>query len=263
MNRIKIIITALLLALFAQTSSYADTKPLITIACIENYRPYSYSENNRPEGLYNDIIRELFKRAGYPVKIDLMPFKRILLMSERGGVTGMAGVFITPEREQFSTFINDFPLAEITIHIFVLKESSIKTPTLKDLKGKTIGNKRGFVMSLELDIAAKNNLFQLEEAETVEQLIKMLMLKRIDAFCYPKNNALYYITKLNQQNKIKILDPPITDSRNSYIAFSNKSLKNLPTTFLADIQTALNSMKDDDTLKTINLKYNLAMPTTQ
>ena len=257
MNGLKILITALLLALFLTSHASADEKPTITIAGIDNYRPFSYSGITQAEGLYNDILRELFRRAGYSLEIKLMPFKRILTMTERGDVTGMAGTFFTPARGEFATFLKVVPLTKITINIFVPEGSSIRSSELSELKGKVIGHKRGFIMSPELDSAAARGFFDLRETETIEQLVKMLMAQRLDGICY-SNDIFYYIEKFDKKNIIKMLLPPVTDARFSYIAFSKKALVLLPGTFVADIQKAFISMVEDGTLKMLNMKYNIA-----
>lgn len=253
-----IIALALALALFSSGSAGTNDKPVITIAGIENFRPYSYTENNRPEGLYNDIVRELFSRAGYSVKIKLMPFKRILSMTKQGDVTGMAGTFFTPDRGKFATFLKDIPLTIMHSSLFVTKGSPIQTPDLSELKGKMIGHKRGFIMSPELDSGAKNGVFQEHEVESVEQMVKMLIAGRLDAFCNNTANALYYIDRLDKEKTIQLLPQPVTDARKTYVAFSKKALKKLPGNFVATVQTAFISMVSDGTFKNINIKHNIA-----
>ena len=42
----------------------ASEKITVHLAGIQNYQPYSYMQDNRAQGLYNDIVRELFDGAG-------------------------------------------------------------------------------------------------------------------------------------------------------------------------------------------------------
>ena len=178
MNSLKLVVLATALILLCSKNLRAIDKPVITLAGIEDYRPYSYLENKRPKGFYNDVLRELFSRAGYPLRIRLMPFKRILLSTKSGDVSGMVGTFFLPDRGEFATFLKKAPLAKIYISLFVLKDGSVKSSNLGGLKGKLIGHKRGFVMSPELDLAAKNGVFRKYDLESIQQMIKMLLDKR-------------------------------------------------------------------------------------
>jgi len=243
--------------LFSPETTPATEKPLISIAGIDHYRPYSYMENGRPEGLYNEIIRELFSRTGYTVKITLMPFKRILSMTEAGEVTGMAGTFITPAREKFAVFLKGSPLAEIATHIFVRRDGAIKSPQLSELKGKVLGHKRGFIISPELDDAVNRGDFALYETESVEQLVKMLLLNRLDGFFHSRYETLYYVNKFHGEEIVKLLLPPVSDARKSYLAFSRQALKTLPENFIVDIQETLEAMRKDGTLAILNTKYKI------
>jgi extracellular solute-binding protein (family 3) len=97
--------------------------PSITIVGITDYRPYSYYENNEPKGLYNDILIELFRRSGYPLRLELVPFKRLLWMTENGNMSGMAGAFWTKEREQSATLIRNSKVLIKEIGMFDSKET--------------------------------------------------------------------------------------------------------------------------------------------
>jgi len=257
MNGLRTLIVTLALFLFSLEVAYANEHPVITIAGIESYRPYSYTENNRTEGLYNDIIREIFRRTRHPIKIELMPFKRILHRTKKGDVTGMAGTYFEPDRGEFATFLKDYPLARISLSLFVLKGSSIKSPALSQLKGKLIGKKRGFIMSQELDSAVNKGVFEIKEVETVNQLIGMLLINRLDGFLHTTNNTLYYIDKLDKEKQIQLLSPPVHAPRETYIAFSTKALEKLPKTFVANVRKAFGTMKSDGTLKDLNIKHNI------
>jgi len=254
-KRLITILTAILL--FSGGVANATEKPVISIAGIDHYRPYSYMENGHPEGLYNEIVRELFRRSGYPVKITLMPFKRILSMTESGEVAGMAGTFLTPDRKKFAVFLEKYPLAEIATHIFVRRDGSISSPELDELKGKVIGHKRGFIISPELDNAVARGDFTLYETESVEQLVKMLLINRLDGFFHSKYETLYYVEKFHGKNIVKLLMPPVSDARKTYLAFSRQQLKTLPENFVTNIRKSFENIIKDGTLDKIYAKYKI------
>ena len=137
------------------TSSYANSQDantkIITLASIDNYIPYSYSEAGNKRGLYIDIIEELFSRTEYSPEIQFLPFKRLLLSAENGDIDGIIGAFYTPDRAKYAIYLKDTPLAKITQQIFVLKSSGIKSSKFDDIAGAIIAHKRGFIMSTELN----------------------------------------------------------------------------------------------------------------
>ena len=184
----------------------------------------------------------------------------MLSMVETGEATGMAGTFLKPERTTYAHFLTDCPLAGITLSLFVLKKSAIQHPTIQELEGKEVGHKRGFVMSAELDTAAQQKKFNLHSAESVTQLISMLLYERLDVFCHTTDNALSYMRRMDTKNEIRLLKPPVTTSREAYMAFSRKALTTLPKTFIADIVATFNTMEKDGTLLKLQKKHSISNP---
>ena len=201
------VILAVLSIQFNMAVCLADSnaKEVITLAGIEEYEPLSYKGKNKPEGFYNDIMRELFSRAGYSLKVKLMPFRRVLEMTRAGAVTGMIGVYFSPERGEFATYLRDVPLTKLSQFLFLNKDSSVSSPDPMKLKGKRIAHKRGFIMSPEFDLAAKSGVFRSLELESPEQMVKMMLSGRIDGFVHVPAHTFYYINKFDKQKSSKTL----------------------------------------------------------
>jgi len=236
---------------------FPGQKPEIYIAGVQDYQPYSYMGKNGTEGLYSDIITELFLRVGNPVNIELQPFGRILQNTKDGTVTGMAGVYYTAERAEFAVYLLSIPLANIVPRMFVLKQGTVKSPDISALRGKLIGKKGGFLTSPVIDLAEKNGVLKLYDLKTTDQMVKMLLDKRLDAFIQAENHALYYIHKYDKNNLITMLKTPIASGRKTYLAFSKEALKKLPDDFIETVEDAFLTMKKDGTLEKINEKYML------
>ncbi len=261
-NRLTIL-SALFFILTSATSVSANTqyknKNIVSLAGIDSYVPYSYKENNQIKGLYIDIIEELFARTEYRAKIKLMPFKRLLSSAQQGNTDGVIGVFATTEREAYLTYVKDAPLAKITQYIYTLKTSEIKSSKIDDIEGKVIAHKRGFIMSAQLSQAAENQKITRKEVETTKQLVLLLLAGRVDGFVQEKANATYFIKKYDKSGLISPLQPPVSDNRFSYLAFSKKSLASLPDDFITAITASFKSMAADGTIDKIYDKYNLAL----
>ena len=240
------------------TSSYANSQDantkIITLASIDNYIPYSYSEAGHKRGLYIDIIEELFSRTEYTPKIQLLPFRRLLPGAKNGDVDGIIGAFYTPERAEYATYLKDTPFAQIIQQIFVLRSGGIKSSKPDDIAGAIIAHKRGFIMSDELNDALEDNIFHGIEVETTQQL---LLLQRVDGFIQEKPNANYFIAQLNEDHSVIPLSSPVSDKRLSYLTFSKKALVSLPGNFVETINTAFNSIIANGTFKKTNTKHGI------
>ncbi len=132
--------------------------------------PYA-SEDLPNGGLNPELIKEIFHRMECDIKIKFLPFKRIILMLEKGTLTGAAQVSYKEDRTRFLIYPENELYAD-TIKVFGLKNGKIleKYTGLKDLRGSTVGTFRGGF--IESDLAAIQVKY--ESANTTKQNIKKL-----------------------------------------------------------------------------------------
>lgn len=247
----------LVMVLLVFFSARASEKPVLILAGIEDYAPYSFTVNDQPKGIYIDIVTELFSRIDYPIFIKLMPFNRVLHETKIGTVSAVFGAYWTPDRTKYATYIAEPHLATISVALFVPKGSVIKKATIGDITGTIIGYKIGFAMPQLYDEAVENDVFIKTEVRTAERLVKMLLAKRLDGFMHTIGQSWYYIDKLDKQKEIQQIAPLIFDKRFTYLAFSSEALKTLPEELVPLITQALSTMVQDGTFSSIYHKYNL------
>lgn len=247
LKQLKII--TVIITLLSPSWLTASENKTVYLAGIENYKPYSYMQDNQAKGLYNDIVRELFDRAGYQVKIQLVPFKRMLSLTERGQVTAMIGTFYTQSRNEYALFLKRVQLTGITSHLFVLSSSALQSFSLANLAGKTITKKRGFILTPGYQTLLQQGMLTIIETEDIHQLIKLLLNKRVDGFDFDAFATSYYLKQYQLENTIRKLSPAVAPIKNTYIALSRRALENFPANFSSELNQIMQDMQADGTLQ--------------
>lgn len=98
---------SLLLALLGSTTVLA-AKPLV-VGHTSDYEPLNFMRDGQLVGIEVDNAREVGKILDRPVKAVIMPFEDLLKALDSGDVdVVMAGVSVTPERQQRVTFVEPF-----------------------------------------------------------------------------------------------------------------------------------------------------------
>lgn len=241
----------LILFMFLINSQFIFSKTII-LAAAENSIPTTYVENGRKTGILTEIINEAFKRIGYSVEIELMPWARCLEEVEKGTVDGIFSVFITEDRKTFLTYTTEILITQVQA-FFVLKNSNITFDgDLNKLSDKTIGVITKTSYGPRLDTALKDKLFKKIDLSPFSQSnVKKLLTKRVDLIPSYRHIVLSTAKELGELDNIKELSPEI-ESIPSYLAFTKKrNFSNI----IKSYNKALKEMKKDGTYDKIFKKY--------
>lgn len=162
----------------------ADAVPTeLVIYASENYRPISWrDENAQPRGVALEAIDFVARDTGFAIKTELLPWNRAYKLASQGH-GGVIGISYTPERAaifDFSTAIYDSGISLVT-H----KNRPIRFHALNDLAGKKIGALIGVSYGVEVDLAAKNGLFEFVRDTSHVARFKNLLAGRIDGAFIP------------------------------------------------------------------------------
>lgn len=170
-----------------------------------NWEPY-YAEHLPDGGPVAEITKEAFRRVGYDVVIEFVPWIRALELSKNGEYDGLVGAFYSEERSHYFTYSEK--LTEAAVVFVSRKGRRITYSSLDDLKPYRIGILRGAVLTQEFDTAT---YLMTEEVVEHELNIKKLMGDRVDLIVLGKFHLLQI---LNQKfpdwiDKIEIINPPL------------------------------------------------------
>lgn len=163
----------LILVLFLTLSSFCIQASVLHIASGE-YAPYS-GEHIPDQGLSTRIIRAVFKEINQEIKIEFMPWKRVLNQTKNGMIAGSYPWNKNAERMEFNYYSN--PIQQFRIFTFTKKGIDYKTE--KDLEGKQACLPIGWDNTMYVDMINRNHMKVLNPVST-DSCFNMLALGRVD-----------------------------------------------------------------------------------
>ncbi len=160
----------------------------------DNWPPY-YGKDLKKNGPISEIISEAFKRVGYNVSIEFVPWANLLDKVKKGKYDAGFTATKTEERSKYYDF-SEYIATRSPIVFLKKKETKISYTQLKDLKSYRIGVVQGYVYDSEFDRANLNKI----EAHSPTANIKNLLLGRLDLAITDKLVAQHLI-KIIKKNK--------------------------------------------------------------
>ena len=236
-----------------QTLANAKEKGVLVIAS-SNDAPFAYLDtknNNEFSGIDADIIKEIAKRLGIPkVEMKQVPFENLLIELNNGTVDMVTdAMYIKPERLEKALFTNQWYKEGEAI--VVRKDSPIQTKD--DLKDKVIGGQKGMAF---LETAQKwqqdGKVKEVKVFNSQAELMMAVNTGKIDA-CITDGIVASYTLKQNQDLALRLMSPYEPESKGvigAAVRFEDKDL-------LDAVNTELEKMRADGTLKALYEKYNL------
>lgn len=229
------------------SSAFADEPP-VTLKVA--------TDMEKEGGALVELTIAAFKRAGYNVDIQYLPWKRALEKSLAGDFDVLLGVYYTKERELLLAYSE--PIGKLDLCLVKRSGDDIRFTTLEDLKPYPIGLVRGAAVSPEFDHAARTFL-NIEYVSILEYNIRKLLNHRIDLFV-DKNFMVQKIIREKYPDsiaKVDILSPPL-QSMGFYNAFPRSRPDHLH--LLNAFNEGLAQLVSDGTMIDIFTRHNLEQP---
>lgn len=213
---------------------------VLVMATNAEFPPYEYYEGKDVVGIDADIAAAVAEEMGMELKIEDMAFDSIITAVTSGKADfGLAGMTVTPEREENVNFSDSYATA--TQVIIVKEGSDIAGPD--DLTGKKVGVQLGTTGDIYAD--------DIEDA-TVErynkgfEAVQALLQDKIDAVVIDGEPAKVFVS---ENEGLQILDEAFTEEEYAMaIAKDNTEL-------LEKVNTALANLKESGKLDEIVAKY--------
>ncbi len=211
--------TVLLLFLF--TTAFISrpamgTEKVVKLATLPDFPPFSFviesydfdaeiippgQNSNRLIGSSWDIVRESFHAMGYTIQLQIMPWKRALLLTEKCEIDILFPAGKNTARQQIYQYSTE-PINTINYVIYVRPDSPLQWDGLAPLKGLLIGVKKGWTYGDKWNNADHFIKFNVDG---VIQGFKMLDKKRLDAFAGYEEIFDYNLQQVKWKNKYKKL----------------------------------------------------------
>ena len=240
-------VVTLLISLSASSFCLAGEKfNLVT----ENFPPFNMSlQENKFEhkdeniyGINTDIVRELFKRAGYDYRLKLRNWDYAYNFAQRKTLRGVFGTTYTEARKPLFQWVG--PLATNDWVLFARDDAGITLSQVEDAKAFTIGcykndSRAQFLMT---------NGYKASELEDDSLNPKRLAEGLIDLWITSTSSGLYYA----KQAGINNIHPVFTIKETQLYLAMNKET---PTTYIAHLNDVLADMRSDGTVERIQSLY--------
>ncbi|MDN3919278.1 substrate-binding periplasmic protein [Roseateles violae] len=207
------------------------------------------SDHPRGEGIDIEIAREALRRGGdYRFELELLPWKRALLMLERGEADLTTTISRNGDRDRYLAWSSAYRLAA-GYSFFARPGSRPRLEGLEGLAGKTIGVLAGYFYPPNIVEQAG---VVLEPARTPAQLAQKLGAGRADLIVISTRVADVELREQELARQIERQPYQYPASSPNYMAFSKLRPHAQP---LAAMEAGLASMARDGSLRRIEQKY--------
>lgn len=216
----------------------------------QDFKPYSYLENNIAKGAGVEIIDAVCKKANLQYKINFYPWLRAQKGVEEGKAQGLFVLAKSTDREQWLNFSES--LIDTEYALFISTDDKTQYKSINEFKNKIIGVYGPSNTSTALEkLASEIGNITIEMTPDDIEAFKKLDSKRIDAVYSNRDVGQMLIKDLNLNNtKLGISHKKIT----YFIALSKQ---------YADEESAklffetLKAMKKNGEIKKILDKYRM------
>jgi len=248
-----LILCSLLFISSALAEQHNKTNNLIIGIIDDEEPPYRFIRDGKQLGIQADLAMEVARRAEVNITIKPIPWKRILLLLEKGELDGTVVGYKTPERVAYAIY-TDIPLQYVYFSIFVMKGLEFPYREIENLQGKRIGKQRGYYVSKEFNRAAKDKEITLYENNKLSSLITMLRINRVDAIIGLDSAVKYELFQKKMKNVVA-LPTPINQPRGAFLFFSKAA--NIAPEVVTRFNQALKEMKRENIFQKTFQKYGL------
>lgn len=217
-------------------------KKVITMATNAEFPPFEYLEGEEIVGADIEIAEAIAEKLGAELEITNIDFDAALT----GAATGkydmaVAGITANDERKKNMNFSDNYYTASQAI--IVTADSAIKTAA--DLEGKTVACQEGTTGEQYL----LENGYAIQSFKTGAEAISALNAGKVDAVVI--DNAVAVALSAKQEGKTVVLDEALTQEAYAIaIKLGNDE-------FTAEVNVALNELKESGKLAEIFAKYEL------
>nr|WP_315490208.1 transporter substrate-binding domain-containing protein [uncultured Rhodoferax sp.] len=240
---------ATVLCLIANTS-WAATR---TITCYSDvFAPFVTLEGSDIRGIDVDAIAEAGRRVGIKVNFQILPWVRLERDISLGASSEVECAFaytMTDQRKAYMEFTT-VPVKLTELSIFARRGSFENFRGLEDLKGKTVGIRRGFKMPPVMQTMLDQGNIRLEEVNTDLQNFEKLSRDRIQAILSNREVGLETLEVLGNTDIVALA--PSVQVTPTYLVFNKaKGLADLVPLF----DKGFKAIVADGTYRKIRARY--------
>lgn len=149
-------LTLATLVLSASFGAHADlsevkSKGVLSVATEDDYAPFNFIVDGKPEGFHSDLLADLkayAKEQKFDVKQDILPWTGLLAAVSSGQYdVAFTGALVTDDRLRVFNFAPPFASAQ---HFYVKRAGDTRLSDIASLCGKTVGLQAGSAFAARL-----------------------------------------------------------------------------------------------------------------
>lgn len=189
----------------------------------EAWTPWIFEgRDGSAQGIFQEITREVCRRAGLRYEVKFYPWQRCLNMMGTGGADALLMLEKEPERERYMVYSE--PILKDENLVYFHTDAPIQEwNSWADLKGFTIGMTSGYTFGDEFEKAKSKHQLRFDFAMTDVQTITKLVNGRFQVAIVNRTVAkTFFLANPRLAGCVKAAKKPASTAL-YYIAFSRKS----------------------------------------
>jgi len=231
-----------------KSSTASEPAEVIKVGMSGSYKPYTYlDEKGELTGFDVDVWKEIGKRTGHEIEFVTSDFSGLFGMLDSAKLDTIANqITVTPEREQKYLFTRPYVYYGAQL---ISKDDRNDIVDLESLKGKKVAVGLGTNYETIIRDFDKNSEIEIITYDSGSGPYQDVAIGRVDA---AMNDRLALQSVINESGlPLKLAGPPINEMQNAFPFLNNEENKEL----VAQIDSAIDSMYEDGTIKEISMKY--------
>lgn len=242
----------------AETTQDATIGDSISITG-DNWCPYACAPESGQPGILVEIVSEIFEQEGISVKYNLMPWRRALIQTQRGGSDAILGV-VQGNRDGLLLDKHGMGIDETVI--VLRKGSDFRFDGPRSLDSLSLGIIANYTYDNngELDLYLKerrriqDRIVTIYRDEPIKSLINMLRGNRIDAFFENRQVIHFESNRLDFKDEIRVIGTGLGDTIHVGFTPNSRGRKNLDI-YHHGFQKMLKSGRVEEIVKQYGLEY--------
>lgn len=231
-----------------KSSTASEPTEVIKVGMSGSYKPYTYlDEKGELTGFDVDVWKEIGKRTGHEIEFVTSDFSGLFGMLDSAKLDTIANqITVTPEREQKYLFSRPYVYYGAQL---ISKDDRNDIVDLESLKGKKVAVGLGTNYETIIREFDKNSEIEIITYDSGSASYQDVAIGRVDA---AMNDRLALQSVIIESGlPLKLAGPPINEMQNAFPFLNNEENKEL----VAQIDSAIDSMYEDGTIKEISMKY--------
>ncbi|WP_167494646.1 MULTISPECIES: transporter substrate-binding domain-containing protein [Vibrio] len=177
-----------------------------TLTAAQSVWPPFIHDGKPPHGVIVDIVEEAFESQGYTMELQIKPWSRAMKEVMRARTDALIAVWYTDKRAEKLLFSDSYLDSKQVI--IAAKEDQLTYTGLPSLSGLSVGTITDYAYDQAFLISTQ---FERVEGDSLEQSIRRLQTKRVDAIISNERVAKYTLGSMKiDKNMYDFFSPSVS-----------------------------------------------------